>query len=340
MMANVKRYNCKRHWGDQQKTTKLMLRVYSIADKCNVAAIGRPRVGVDGALTAEQLRHQSGLSAIGTHHPQLYIFVGEMLIRLQIAYVIGDVDHLLPIGRDMGEPSVSVSIEGHLRLLASVGFHAPDLHQTCPNAIEPDVLSVRAVFRAIIESEGVGQLLLFSAAGWDSVDVCSFLVVAKCAICQGLAIGTPAMQIAGTLGCDESRFAAIDGQDIDIRAPASFTVVSSANCKPFPVEREDVVVVAFVHLPGVNQLNFAFAFCAYFINEATRVEVDPSAVARPIGCFYKIIEFLKCLAFACLCVEHFEYACYAALLLSACVGEDDEQEQSKETEQFLHNRVV
>ena len=61
------------------------------------------------------------IRAVIVHHPQLHLHVGQMLVGRKMSLVIGQVNHLLAVGRNMAEPVVHL-VEGHLGLFGAVSI--------------------------------------------------------------------------------------------------------------------------------------------------------------------------------------------------------------------------
>ena len=133
--------------------------------KCNPAAVGSPGVDVDGALAAKELEQQAGGTAGGRHQAQFHVFVRQVFVGLQIARVIGNVNHMLPVGGNVRKPGVDLRVEGHLFLCRAVGAHAPELHQTGADRVEPDVFSARGVLGTVVQAGSIGQAGFRATAG-------------------------------------------------------------------------------------------------------------------------------------------------------------------------------
>src|SRR6202035_1586029 len=81
--------------------------------------------------------------------------------------VVGKKYHPISIGRDVRKPVVEL-IRSNLLLLASVGPHAPDLHAAGPFGIEVDVLAVRRILGAIVQTLRRGQARFFGSGASGS----------------------------------------------------------------------------------------------------------------------------------------------------------------------------
>ena len=104
--------------------------VQAVTDESNTLAVRCPRVHIDSPLPAEQFDQSLWFSLSGAiHKAQFHVLVSEVLVRLQIPFLITQVNHELPIGGNMREPSVPGLVESHLRLFAAIRLHPPDLHQ-------------------------------------------------------------------------------------------------------------------------------------------------------------------------------------------------------------------
>src|SRR5713101_7535302 len=80
-----------------------------------------------------------------------------------------------------------------LFLLASIRAHPPDLHVPGAFGVEVNVLAVRRVFRAIVQSLGGRQLFLFAARRRNGVDV--ELTIPLADESQRLSVRRPAMPV-------------------------------------------------------------------------------------------------------------------------------------------------
>src|SRR5258706_11903722 len=78
--------------------------------------------------------------------------------------------HPLSIRRNVREPVVVV-VGKYLRLLAPVGLHSPNLHVPGALGIGIDVLTVRRIFRPVVETLGGGQASFFAAVDGYGVNV-------------------------------------------------------------------------------------------------------------------------------------------------------------------------
>src|SRR5262245_42926325 len=110
---------------------------------------------------------------------------------------------------------VVVIIDGDLRLLASIGLHSPDLHPARSLGVEIDILAVRRVVGAIVQTRRRGKTLLFSAFNRNCVDI--ELIVPLTAEGQCLAVCRPSVPVGWSKLSDPPRRAASRRQNVDQR---------------------------------------------------------------------------------------------------------------------------
>src|SRR5438128_12373851 len=79
-------------------------------------------------------------------------------------------NHLRSVRREVGKPVIKFAV-CNLRLLASIGAHAPNLHVTGTHGIEIDVFSVWRIFRAVVESFRRREPLFRAALRRDGVNI-------------------------------------------------------------------------------------------------------------------------------------------------------------------------
>src|SRR5215471_13657681 len=120
----------------------------------------------------------------------------------------------------MREPVV-VLVAGHLLLVAAVRFHSPDLHSAGASRTEIDVLSIRCIFRSIVESLFGRQLELLPASGSNLIDI--ELTVSSAGKDQELAVRGPAMHVRRALRGDPEWLAAANRNSIDNRPVSVFS---------------------------------------------------------------------------------------------------------------------
>src|SRR6266404_3629093 len=119
-----------------------------ITDESQPFTVRRPGRHVDCSLPAIHISDNPGLATRDWHEPQVNPLVKGVIAR---CYIFGEGQEANPltIGRDVREPVIVIVI-CDLLLLTSVRFHAPDLHCAAARRVKVDVLSVRAILRAVV----------------------------------------------------------------------------------------------------------------------------------------------------------------------------------------------
>ena len=131
---------------------------------------------------------------------------------------------------------------------------------------------------------------------------------------QGLTVGTPAMQVAGTKGSDQAgAVGALQRQGIDARLPVFARGMAHGNL--LAVGRKYVVVVATVGIAGVYQLRIAGIIGRHLIQFAATVVNQPPAIVRPVGCLDKVRELGDHRGLPRCAVHHLQDACHLGLRL-------------------------
>src|SRR6185437_3016911 len=106
--------------------------------------------------------------------------------------VVGEKHHPLSVGRDMRKPIVEL-VCCDLLLLAAVSVHAPYLHAARTLGVEVNEISIRRIFRTVVQTLGSGQTRFFAPGDRDGVDV--KVIVALADERQGFSIRRPAMPV-------------------------------------------------------------------------------------------------------------------------------------------------
>src|ERR1700722_18705132 len=125
---------------------------------------------------------------------------------------ISEENHPLAVWRDVRKPVIEI-IGEDLLLLASVGFHSPDLHTAGALGVEINIFTVRRIFGTIVEAFGGREPCLFSAGRRNRIDIEVSLTLANER--QRFTVGRPAVPIRWRLLRDAARRAAGDGNDVD-----------------------------------------------------------------------------------------------------------------------------
>ena len=204
--------------------------------------------------------------------------------RFDLVVVIGQIDHLLSVGRDVREPGIHIRIEGHLRLVLAVGLHFPNLHAAGPHAVEPDGFSVGAEFGTVIEPGRIGQPFFGSALERHHIDVLFHLRSAEGAVGGQFAVEADPMQVTGAERRDPPGFAAFEGDDIDIGIIGTDVGrIVAAKADPAAVGRHHVVVVALDDGSCINFLQIRGSVGSQFEQPPVFVDDQPFPVGRPVG---------------------------------------------------------
>ena len=195
----------------------------------------------------------------------------------------------------------------HLRLFGAVDFHAPGLHATAADRIEPDVFSVAVVFRAVIQSECGCELRLVSAGCRNGVNV--VFAVPFGAVGEHLSIGSDAVEVAGSKGRHQLRHAAVEENFVEAGKAVFFGVVAYEQA--FAIGRKYVVVIAVVHEVAGHFDNGA-CFDFKFVDAAFAVVGEELSIGAPVGCLDDFVELFEKFRFAGLDIENFQERLVAA----------------------------
>src|SRR5262245_50377244 len=118
----------------------------------------------------------------------------------------------------MSKPVVKF-VFGDLFLVASIRFHAPDLHRPGPVGVEVYEFPIGGVFGTIIEALGGGKSLFLTAFSGNRVNV--EFRIAFGAIGQSRTIRRPPVPIGRSKRCDLLRSSTFNGHGIDYRLAAA-----------------------------------------------------------------------------------------------------------------------
>src|SRR5271157_3686262 len=177
-----------------------------IGDESRGPAVRAPRRDVHRPLAPVEVRerpHLPGRQVLLTDHDALIprVVCGRHGGR------IGDIQHPLPVGRNVGKPVV-VLVVAHLLLPAPVRLHPPYLHPARARRVEIDERTVRAVLGAVVEARVGRQPGFLSALRPDCPDV--VVALALGAVHQPCAVGRPSMPVGRSLIGDLHRLPALD----------------------------------------------------------------------------------------------------------------------------------
>ena len=135
----------------------------------------------------------------------------------------------------MREPRIHIRVEGHLGLFLSVRLHSPRLHPSGTYAVEPYILTVHTVLRAVVQARRVRQADFLSALDRHHIHVLFIVWTTEGAIGNLLPVRAYAVKVAWSQRSDLLRITAFEWDCIYIRIPSFFIRVAAAERYPFAV---------------------------------------------------------------------------------------------------------
>ncbi len=123
---------------------QILLIYLCIAYKCNLLTVRRPGWNINDSLSSVYIGYSSCDTSACRHNAQIYSLVERMRQRINFFWIRFIYDPF-PVRRKMRKPVV-ILIKCNLFLFCSIWSHSPYLHCSCPDCIEIDPLSIRAIF--------------------------------------------------------------------------------------------------------------------------------------------------------------------------------------------------
>ena len=218
-----------------------------------MTAVRRPGVHVNRSLTTEKCQKLVKIRTVSIHQIQTDMHVWQMFVGFKVILTECEHQYLLSVGGNVSKPVILFG-EGHLRRLAAVAFHPPQLHQTATGAIEPDVSSVRAEFRAVIETNAVSQADFLTSIRRNNVYIdvpfgARLRRWSECTIAQFLTIWTPTVQITRCVWRYKRYTAAIQTYFVDQRAVIIIGLMADSN--EGSIRTQYMIVITMIAFTGV-----------------------------------------------------------------------------------------
>src|SRR5208283_472912 len=193
--------------------------------------------------------------------------------------VVGEEDHPLAVGGNVGKPVV-VIVGENLLLLAAVGLHAPDLHVTGALGVEVDIFSVRGVFGTVVLALCRGKAGFFTSCRGNGVDV--DFAFAFTDEGERLSVGRPSVPVGRRLLGEASRCSAGDGDDVNEGFVILLRIVADGKLRA--VGGNAVIVVAACGQAGVENFRLTAVY-GKALDAAVAIDEECAAVASPVGSF-------------------------------------------------------
>src|SRR3984885_8754843 len=195
-----------------------------------------------------------------------------------LAFVVGEEDHRLTIGRNVRCPVVQI-VGGDLLGTGAIRMHAPDLHIPAAIGIEVNVLAVRRVIRVVVNFGACGEGRLGSTVRGDGVDV-SAAALDGAGEENRPAIRRPAMPVGAWILGDESRRSSAGRDDVDMRL--RLVRAAATDCQPLAVRGKTMTSVAPGEGGNIERLGSA-ALCGTLPEASILTEDEVGAILRPVG---------------------------------------------------------